>query len=181
MHQLLEKLSKDHRNLERVLDLLSLQLDHFFAGEESNFDLKIELLEYIEAYAEQGHHPLEDLIYATALPRVSEQVELIQRLRDQHVHLTRLTRTFRRSLEGVLQDEVISRDELETQGRQYIALQREHLKLEEQEVFPLLDQVMTEADWRNVYQHMPKHEDPVFESPDKIRFQTLYEYLESEL
>ena len=59
MHRLLERLSRDHVNLERILDLLSLQLDHFCAGRESNFDLKCELLEYIETYADQGHHPLE--------------------------------------------------------------------------------------------------------------------------
>ncbi len=57
MHYLMEKLQKDHRNLEKILDLLTSQLDQFLAGRESDFDLKIELLEYMEAYADQGHHP----------------------------------------------------------------------------------------------------------------------------
>lgn len=54
MHKLLEKLSRDHRNLEKILALLTTQLDNFFAGKESNFDLIIELMEYLEAFADQG-------------------------------------------------------------------------------------------------------------------------------
>lgn len=70
------------------------------------------------------------------------------------------------------------RNELEVQGREYIALQRQHLSLEEHEAFPLLDRVMTEADWDEVLAHMPPHDDPVFDAPDRIRFQILVNYLE---
>ena len=80
MHQVLEKLKQDHRNLGQVLLLLSTQLDHFFAGRESDFDLKIELLEYIETYADLEHHPLEDLLYKIAGQRSPEGSELLERL-----------------------------------------------------------------------------------------------------
>jgi hemerythrin-like domain-containing protein len=177
MHRLLERLHRDHQNLEKVLTLLSTQLDHFFAGRESNFDLKIELLEYLETYADQGHHPLENLIFDTARKRLGEDSEIFDRLQHQHDGLVQLTRTFRNSLENILQGGVMPRDELEVQGREYVALQRQHLKLEEQEAFPLLDEAMTGDDWEHVLANMPRHDDPVFEAPDKVRFQTLFEYL----
>jgi len=144
MHTLLERLGRDHKNLERILELLTLQLDHFFAGRESDFDLKVELLEYLETYADLGHHPLENLIYDTGKKRVGDKLELLERLQSQHDSLTMLTRKFRQSLESVLQGGVMSREELETEGREFIALQRQHLDLEEHEVFPLLDRVLTE-------------------------------------
>lgn len=180
MHRLLEKLMRDHRNLERVLDVLSTQLDRFFAGEESDFDLKIELMEYIETFADQGHHPLEDLIYRTALDRVGEKRELLERLSQQHQSLVQLTRQFRRSLENILQDGMMTRAELETQGREYIALQRQHIDLEESEAFPLLEEALSEEDWAHIAQQMPSHDDPVFETPDQVRFHTLMEYLAPE-
>lgn len=179
MHQVLEKLRQDHRNLGQVLRLLSTQLDHFFAGRESDFDLKIELLEYIETYADLGHHPLEDLLYQTARQRSTEGSELLDRLHTQHQKLIRSTRKFRLSLEGILHDGVMSRAELEVQGREYIALQRLHIDLEEQEAFPLLDRVLTDADWETICEHMPRHEDPVFGTPDQVRFRNLCEYLET--
>ena len=178
MHTLLERLGRDHKNLERILELLTLQLDHFFAGRESDFDLKVELLEYLETYADLGHHPLENLIYDTGKKRVGDKLELLERLQSQHDSLTMLTRKFRQSLESVLQGGVMSREELETEGREFIALQRQHLDLEEHEVFPLLDRVLTEEDWASIEQSIPPHDDPVFEAPDKIRFQTLLSYLE---
>lgn len=180
MHKLLEKLSRDHRNLEQILAMLTTQLDHFFAGRESNFDLKIELMEYLEAFADQGHHPLENLIFEVARKRIKGQDELFERLAKQHKDLDRLTKTFRHSLEGVLHEAVMSRAELETQGREYIALQHLHLGLEEREVFPMLEAELTEDDWELITANVPRHDDPVFESPDQIRFQNLVNYLKNE-
>jgi len=180
MHKLLERLSRDHRNLDKILAMLTTQLDNFFAGRESNFDLKIELMEYLEAFADQGHHPLENLIYEVARKRIKGYDELFDRLAKQHSDLARLTRTFRHSLEGILHEAVMSRAELETQGREYVALQQLHLVLEEREVFPLLDAELTEDDWNLITANMPKHDDPVFESPDQIRFYNLFAYLAKE-
>ena len=180
MHKLLEKLSRDHRNLERILAMLTTQLDHFFAGRESNFDLKIELMEYLEAFADQGHHPLENLIFEVARRRIEGHDELFDRLAKQHKDLDRLTRNFRQSLEGILHEVVMSRSELETQGREYVALQHLHLVLEDREVFPLLDAELTDADWKEISANMPRHDDPVFESPDQVRFSNLVAYLEKE-
>lgn len=177
MHYLLEKLQKDHRNLERILDLLTSQLDHFLAGRESDFDLKIELLEYMEAYADQGHHPLENVMFEVAKPRVGEKVDLMERLIQQHQELAQLTRTFRHSLENIYQGGVMPRDELEVQGREFIALQRQHIALEEQDAFPVLDSVLQEQDWAAITEQSPNQDDPVFDKPDKIRFQILFEYL----
>ncbi len=177
MHKLLEKLKRDHVNLEKLVSLLSTQLDNFFAGRESDFDLKIELLEYLEIFADQGHHRLENQIFNTVKERLGDKQEIVERLIAQHVKLVTLTRKFRQSLEGVLQGDVMLRDELETQGREYIALQRQHIDQEEQEIFPLLDEVMTEEDWKLILEQLPEQKDPVFDSPDKVRFQTLFEYL----
>ena len=180
MHKLLEKLSRDHRNLEKILALLTTQLDNFFAGKESNFDLIIELMEYLEAFADQGHHPQENLLYQVAGKRIRGHDELFERLARQHLDLAALTRTFKHSLEGVLHEAVMSRAELETQGREYVALQHLHLALEDREVFPLLDAELTQDDWDVITTNMPKHDDPVFESPDQIRFYNLVAYLKRE-
>ncbi len=177
MHYLLEKLQKDHRNLEKILDLLTSQLDHFLAGRESDFDLKIELLEYMEAYADQAHHPMENVMFAVARPMATDQADLLDRLTQQHRELAQLTRTFRNSLENIYQGGVMQRDELELQGREFIALQRQHIALEEQEAFPMLDQLLQEQDWARVIEQSPSYDDPVFDKPDKIRFQILFEYL----
>jgi hemerythrin-like domain-containing protein len=180
MSQLLEKLSRDHTNLAHLLDLLSGQLDAFFAGRESDFDLKIEMLDYIETYAEQYHHPTEDQINqaAFAKPGMEEHQALLERVGREHEALLGMARRFRETLEGVMQGTVLLRDEVETRGREFIALQRQHIDLEEHEIFPLIDKVLSEKEWDKLERSIPHMDDPVFHRQDYNRFRSLIDYLE---
>ena len=177
MHNLLEKLHRDHVNLTRLLDLLEFQLNEFFEGRESDFDLKIELLEYVECYAELVHHPTEDLIFEAGREHIGDKRAVLERVSEQHGKLIGATRKFRQALEGIMQGVVQSRSEVETEGREYIALQRLHLNLEEGELFPVLDQCVPEEEWERIEQQVPKYDDPVFGERDPDRFRTLYRYL----
>jgi len=175
MHWLITKLRRDHDNLEKVLSVLKVQVDVFCDGHESNTDLLIELMEYLESYADHRHHPLEEVIFKVGL---AARPELNTLLSAQHRGVSQMTKRFRQSLEGVMQGGVMLRDEIGEQGREYIALQSQHLDLEEREVFTFLDENMTEADWEQVEASLSTHADPVFDAPDKVRFYNLLSYLE---
>jgi len=182
MSQLLEKLQQDHVNLARLLDLLSMQLDDLFEGDESNFDLKIEMLDYIEHYAEQYHHPTEEKVNAKAFRKESLQPHkaLQERVTREHEALMGMARHFRETLEGVMQGEVLRREEVETRGREFIALQRQHIDLEEQELFPLIADALTEKEWEKLERDIPHMDDPVFHRQDYNRFRSLIDYLETQ-
>jgi hemerythrin-like domain-containing protein len=180
MSQLLEKLQRDHQNLSHLLDLLSAQLDALFAGHESDFDLKIEMLDYIEHYAEQYHHPTEEKIIEAAFqaPEMQEHQGLRERVSREHEALIGMARRFRETLEGIMQGEVLRRDEVEARGREFVALQRQHIILEDQELFPLLAQILKPKDWEKIDQEVPHMDDPVFQRQDYNRFRSLIDYLE---
>lgn len=179
MSQLLEKLHQDHLNLEHLLDLLSGQLDALFAGYEADFDLKIEMLDYIEHYAEQHHHPTENLINQLAFtkPELKDHQALHERISREHEGLLGLARRFRETLEGIMQGEVLRRDEVEARGREFVALQRQHIDVEEQELFPLLEKSLSEAEWKRLEEEVPHLDDPVFHRQDYNRFRSLIDYL----
>ena len=63
MPALLERLNQDHKHLALVLDLLDTLLDLFHEGQEPDYELICEMLEYMENYEDQVHHPSEDLIF----------------------------------------------------------------------------------------------------------------------
>lgn len=180
MSQLLEKLQHDHANLAHLLDLLSAQLDDLFAGDESNFDLKVEMLDYIEHYAEQYHHPTEEKINEKVFRKDAMQAHkaLQERVTREHEALIGMARHFRETLEGIMQGEVLRRDEVETRGREFIALQRQHIDLEEQELFPLIADALTEKEWEKLEQEIPHMDDPVFHRQDYNRFRSLIDYLQ---
>ncbi|MEN8178687.1 MAG: hemerythrin domain-containing protein [Pseudomonadota bacterium] len=178
--KILQKLKRDHVNLLRLLDLLSNELDLLSAGEESNFDLKIELLDYIEHYAEQVHHPTEDLIYVAVLPQIKDGEGLLLRLGREHGELIGMARRFRETLEGIVQGEVLTREEVDIRGREFLALQRQHINLEEEEIFPLLDAHLTPEKWQELESKVPKEEDPVFTWQNYNRFRSLIDYLQAQ-
>jgi hemerythrin-like domain-containing protein len=181
MSPLLEKLHRDHMNLARLLDLLSTELDALAAGHESNFDLKIEMLDYIEHYAEQVHHPTEDQINHVAFKKraMKPHIALCERVSREHSSLLGLASRFKTTLEGAMQGEVLLRDEVETQGREFVALQRQHIDLEEQEIFPLIEEALNEKDWKKLEAEISHGNDPVFQSHDYNRFRSLIDFLQS--
>jgi hemerythrin-like domain-containing protein len=181
MRPLLEKLHKDHLNLVRLLDLMSSELDALSAGREANFDLKIEMLDYIEHYAEQSHHPTEDQINKIAFKKktIQQHKALYDRVRKEHGELIGLARNYRKTLEGAMQGEVLLREEVEIRGREFVALQRQHIDLEEQEIFPLVESVLSDKDWEKLEREVSHAEDPLFHRQDFNRFRSLIDYLKA--
>ena len=90
MPKLLDKLNLDHKHLSRLLDLMEKQLDGFHEGNEPDFELMCEMLEYVENYADQVHHPTEDLIFHRLLERSDKRRDVMETLFEQHQTLSRV-------------------------------------------------------------------------------------------
>jgi hemerythrin-like domain-containing protein len=177
MPQLLERLHQDHKHLALLLDLLEKLLDMFHEGSEPDYELMCEMLEYIESYADQVHHPSEDLIFKRMQTHADQHHAMLDVLMHQHEVLSELTRYFRQSLEGIVHEEVLRRDAVEAQGRELVQTLRNHLNLEETEAFPLAREVLTAEDWEAVEAAAAKVADPLFGDRDPARFRTLYQHL----
>lgn len=78
-----------------------------------------------------------------------------------------------------MQGEVLLREEVETRGREFVALQRQHIDLEEQEVFPLVESVLSDKDWQKLEAEIAHGEDPLFNRQDYNRFRSLIDYLQA--
>jgi len=180
MSQLLDRLQQDHRHLLRLLDLLDRLLNMFREGNEPDYELMCELLEYMENYADQVHHPTEDRIFERILAISEEHRPVLDLLSKQHEVLGEINRQFRESLEGIVREEVLRRDLVEAHGREMVRTLREHLILEEREAFPLARKLLTERDWEELEQQTPRTADPVFGDRDPARFQALYQHLMSQ-
>jgi hemerythrin-like domain-containing protein len=177
MTQLLDRLNQDHRHLARLLDLFDGLLDRFHEGDEPDFELMCEMLEYMDCYADQVHHPAEELIFDRMRARSNEAYPVLDVLSKQHVLLGQMNKRFRQSLDGIVHEEVLRRDEVELQGRELLKIMREHLNLEEAEAFPLARERLETRDWEELLEEAPSTDDPVFGDPDPARFRTLFQHL----
>ena len=126
---------------------------------------------------DQVHHPSEELIFDRLRAHTSETHPILDILTKQHVLLGQMNKRFRQSLEGIMHEEVLRRDEVEVQGREYVKVLRDHLSMEEAEAFPLARERLAASDWDDLLEEAPSGDDPVFGDADPARFRTLFQHL----
>lgn len=177
MTELLDRLHRDHGHLVRVLDLFDDLLDRFHEGNEPDYELMCEMLAYMDDYSDRVHHPSEEVIFDRLRARSNESYPTLDLLTRQHLLLGKMNKRFRQSLEGIVHEEVLRRDEVEVQGRELVKTLRAHLSLEEAEAFPLALERLSASDWDQLLEEVPSVEDPLFSASDQARFQALFQHL----
>ena len=68
----IERLSREHRNIEKLLAVLERELEVFDLGDRPDYEVIRAVISYFEVYPEVYHHPQEDLVFARlkiAIPR----------------------------------------------------------------------------------------------------------------
>jgi hemerythrin-like domain-containing protein len=177
MHTLLHELHKDHINLASLLNILTTQVDLLALGEEADLWLMADIADYIGRYADIVHHPREDEIYQV-LARYEVEQDSLKILLTQHQTLPTITADFQNLLKQVLNDTaIISLAELATKIRDFIAIQKAHIDLEESIIFPLIQNTLTAADWKEIEQDLQVAVDPLFGVKALGRFDKLYNVL----
>ena len=177
MHPVVHRLHRDHEHLDQALDLLESHVDAFHEGEPIDFELIAMVLEYLADYADRVHHRVEDQVFAHLQDRRDDIGATVRQVMQQHPHLSSRTRQFQRTIEGVVHDAVVTREELEQQARAFIGLQREHLRLEDTRLLPQLEGLLGSAVLDAAAKVLPGDEDPVFGAQRRDRFLSLFERL----
>ena len=177
MHPIMTRLAQDHARLAQLLDLLADLLDRFHEGEEPDYELMLEMIEYMDKYADIVHHPTEDLIFQRALEKGAGHHDVFEVLMRQHSGVSLVNKRFRKSLDGIINAEVLLREDVEANGRELVATMRAHLNLEDSDAFPIAMKYLDDADWEAIAALAPTADDPVFVSPDPVRFRALYRFL----
>ncbi len=171
------RLMQDHMRHAKLLDLFDSLLDRFHDGAEPDYDLMNEMLEYLDSYVDIVHHPTEDLVFHRVLEKGVEQPEMFELLMRQHAGLSQVSKRFRQSLNGILHEEVLLREDVEADGRELVAGMRTHMLQEDGDAYPIALQSLDNGDWESIATQAPTAEDPLFGTPDPVRFRALYRYL----
>jgi hemerythrin-like domain-containing protein len=138
------------------------------------------MLEYMDNYSDVVHHPTEDLIFERVLEKGTERRDVFDVLMRQHKALGQLSRRFRQSLDGILHEEVLLREDVEAHGRELIGTMRAHKRLEDDEAFPIALERLSEEDWAQIEAQAPNLEDPLFGTLDPLRYRALYARLSAQ-
>ena len=156
---ILGRLKEEHEQLLRKLNVLELQYLDMCRGETPDYALMQSIIVYIQEYPEQIHHPLEDMIYAILLERVADS-EFVRKLIPEHTQLETVTRELRQSLESSPGCSATN-EKVKQQLSEFLVGQRQHIYIEESEVFPLVQRALTDKDWKRLENMTPILDDPM--------------------
>jgi hemerythrin-like domain-containing protein len=177
MSEIMAALHRDHIHFSRVLKLLRADLETLRGGEDPDFDLLHDALDYLSHYADLYHHPKEDTIYHYQLEHSVAEADQIDLLLDGHKALRQITEALRAATEGILGGTVMLRAEYADQLADFLDKQTEHLNLEEAEVFPFLEKTLKKSDWEIIEARAPTQIDPLFGPDLESQFEALYKRL----
>ena len=173
----LERLRDEHRALARVLEALeTLTAETAEETAALDFTLLAAMLYYIDAVPERLHHPKEDrYLFAALRIRDPSQATLIDRLEREHQRSPQLIGELERAL-------------VHWQGGAPYGLERfaralgdlsefhwTHMRAEENELLPLAERALTEADWTRIAEAFCANEDPLFGLRRRQEFDRLYQ------
>lgn len=181
MHRIMAELHEDHVNLTKLLRLLEQQVDKLAAGKDADLLLMTDIADYIRRYADQVHHPKEDVVYQVFKSRSAEAGDILAALLEEHRKLPAITLEFERLLDSLINDSVIlSREELGNKITTFINAQKVHLNTEETSLFPLINATLHDADWATVEKQSQEHSDPLFGRHILDRYHNLQQLIGSQ-
>lgn len=176
----LKELHEDHENFSRILRIADQELSMLKRGEAPDFNLMLDMVDYIENYADLYHHPREDVIYERFLEKSNESRSDIETLMEEHASLRNITDTLRTTIEGFLHDAIVSKQDFIDQLEVFIDRQKQHLNLEEASIFPLIEKSFGPEDWTAVEKLVHKKNDPLFGAQVSAQYMALYERIRDE-
>lgn len=174
---MLDSVHEDHVNIAKLLRVLEHKLALIRSEKPVKYKLVADIISYMSSYADQYHHPKEDLIYDYYIKYRVVGDEMPNRLAAEHKQLHELTEELKDVVELILLDAVMPLDVFSDKLENYIKAQWEHLNYEENEVFPVLREQLTEDDWRHIEQNWQhgQVDDPIFGKQVKAQYQALAE------
>ena len=161
----LQLLLEDHKTLGEVIEALEMRIPQISKRDPDTLDLLANLIDYIAEYPDQVHHPREDRIIERLIDKgltPSERI-IVELTVAQHAELGGLTARMEVDIDALLSRQRDAGVQLDRDAKIYLAMQKEHMRREEQQLFPMAVRLFTPADWREIEAGEPEVPDPLRE------------------
>jgi hemerythrin-like domain-containing protein len=174
MPTVLENLREEHRNMALLLDALEHQIDVFAQGDAPDYDVICGISVYFLDYPDKCHHPKENAIYTQVIQCHSNERYLFKDLLIDHKFIHDSAVRFNDTVRALLNDTDIARSTVVDAAQGFIAVERRHMKQEEEYFFPLVERVLTPAEWSRVEGELAGWPDPIFGGRVEEKFKTVH-------
>jgi len=170
---IIEQLSREHRNIERLLAVLERELEIFDRGERPDYEVIRAIISYFELYPEIYHHPQEELVFARLRVRDPAAAGKIGNLTLEHQKGSARLRRVAQAIDGVLADREVLRQDVDDIVRDFIEKERRHIVMEDRDFLPAALKALKPEDWTEIASALTNHEDPLFSEAAEETFGAL--------
>ena len=177
-----DELMQEHRLIERVLDALDTATQHLARGHPVRPEFFLEAADFIAGFADGCHHKKEEGVLFGAmidcgLPSSDGPIDMFL---DEHVQGRALTGGMRDAARRLQGGDANARAPLISNARRYVALLRDHIIKEDELLFPLADDMLSDEQQRRVLRDFERVQRDDVGAVAHANFQALAERLERE-
>jgi hemerythrin-like domain-containing protein len=173
MVEIIEILRQEHRNIEKLLQVMERELSVFDRGERPDYEVLEAVIEYFKKYPDSCHHPKEDIIYEKFKARAPARAASIADLQAEHRYGAVQLRRVAQVIESVLNDQDLLRESVHRIVRDFIDNERSHIALEDEVIFPVILEILRPEDWAEVALALADRYGPPYEADFEEQFSTL--------
>ena len=170
--QALQIIQEEHRKLWRVAITLNIVADELDGGSAIGQDFFSAVFDYIETFVDQAHHPKEDgYLFRLLRLRTDRADAILADLEADHHSGPDKLKALRASLSRASQG---ASTEFTRALRDYTQGLKEHIRVEERDLFPIAQEVLTTDDWAEVNRAFLDNRDPLFGEQATEQYRELY-------
>ena len=136
-------------------------------------ELMLDIVSYLRYFPDRYHHPREDVAFACLGERDPGMKPLLERMLQEHRVIVAAATELLSYLQQVVDDVVIERAKVEAAAATYLVYYRRHLALEDRDIVPRAEQLLTPQDWEAVVAVHPAGPDPLFGEDSDPRYREL--------
>ncbi|GEC97033.1 hypothetical protein ZRA01_31060 [Zoogloea ramigera] len=164
----------EHRKLWRIAITVDQVLDDMQAEGKVDGAFLGSVFDYFEQFVDDCHHPKEDdYLFRLLRQRSPEAAALLDRLEAEHRDAPANLKGLRNKL-ALAESGRLPVSDLAEALRGYLAGLKEHVRIEEKEIFPLAAAALTAADWQEIDTAFLNNADPAFGTQAQAGFRELF-------
>ena len=162
-HATIKIIREEHAALAAMLrSILLLLRQHRRAGTLPDFTALRAMVFYVDEFPEKRHHRKEsELLFPKLRARTPLSRALLDKLDEDHAHGERYIRELGHALLGFEMMGESRRAAFEQAAQRYVDFYLGHMAVEEQEILPLAERVLTPQDWADLDDAFAANRDPL--------------------
>jgi len=175
MTNALKIIRDEHRSISAVLHALKqLAKEAEDSSVRPQFEVFRAMIYYIDQFPERMHHPKEDqYLFARLEARAPQAKALLDGLRTEHATGAHLIRDLEQALVGMEVGWAGGVSKFRAAVEAYAEFHWKHMRKEEEQLMPLAERHLTEADWRWIEDAFAGNHDPIADLRERD-FEQLY-------